>query len=167
MSDTEGRAAPYAESLRPSKPMAMCEGTLREVRFFCSTATLPPPPEGAGQQNPPGSSRNPHDRPTTLSVANRGRPLAERLWSRVAPEGDCLVWGGALGTFGYGLIKDGRRLVRAHRVAYELSVGTIPDGLELDHLCGNRRCVRPEHLEPVTHAENMRRMAAAKAGGSR
>lgn len=45
----------------------------------------------------------------------------------------------------------------AHRVAYELVVGPIPEGLEIDHLCRTRSCVRPDHLDPVTHAENCRR----------
>lgn len=47
--------------------------------------------------------------------------------------------------------------VMAHRVSYEWFVGPIPSGLELDHLCGQRDCVNPHHLEPVTHRENLRR----------
>jgi hypothetical protein len=50
----------------------------------------------------------------------------------------------------------------AHRVAYELVIGQIPAGLELDHLCRNVVCVNPAHLEPVTRAENMRRRSAAQ-----
>lgn len=46
----------------------------------------------------------------------------------------------------------------AHRVAYELWVGPIPEGMELDHRCKVRACINPAHLEPVTHAENMRRL---------
>jgi hypothetical protein len=50
----------------------------------------------------------------------------------------------------------------AHVVMYERHVGLVPDGLELDHLCRNTSCVNPSHLEPVTHAENMRRSSVAK-----
>jgi hypothetical protein len=64
-------------------------------------------------------------------------------------------------TGNYGQIRVGKRgeskLVRAHRYSYEIFVGKIPEGLSLDHLCKNTLCVNPSHLEPVTHAENMRR----------
>lgn len=70
----------------------------------------------------------------------------------------CWVWQRAIDRRGYGVIKDGKRLKRAHRVMYERHRGPIPEGLELDHLCVNPPCVNPDHLEPVTRAENLRRM---------
>lgn len=89
----------------------------------------------------------------------RGTPT-ERFWRLVAKAGDtdCWTWLGKKGSKGYGLahVADGRQR-QAHRVAYELVVGPIPEGLELDHLCNVRRCVNPAHLEAVTHSENQTR----------
>lgn len=95
----------------------------------------------------------------------RNRPLEERFWERVdknAPNG-CWVWVAGKIPAGYGSLGG----VRAHRFAYELLVGPIPAGLELDHLCRNRACVNPAHLEPVTHHENILRgqSPAAKNAG--
>ncbi len=86
-------------------------------------------------------------------------PLAERFWAKVEKSDGCWTWTGA-NYIGYGQISEGGRdgrLLKAHRVAYELLVGPIPDGLDLDHLCRNPSCVNPAHLEPVTHRENLRR----------
>jgi hypothetical protein len=58
----------------------------------------------------------------------------------------------------------GTKNVAAHRFAYELMVGPIPEDLELDHLCGVRECVNPRHLEAVTHLVNVRRGLAARSG---
>ncbi len=90
--------------------------------------------------------------------------LGERFWSKVDKREDgCWVW--IAGTFptGYGRFFVGGVRRRAHRIAYEALVGPVPDGLELDHLCRVRNCVNPAHLEPVTHAENMRRGCQATA----
>ena len=65
----------------------------------------------------------------------------------------CWLWTGPLNNKGYGRSGDGY----AHRRSYEIFTGPIPEGLEIDHLCRNRRCVNPEHLEAVTHVENLRR----------
>lgn len=72
---------------------------------------------------------------------------------------DCWEWYGALNDAGYGMVYSNktRRPQRVHRLMYEFLVGPIPDGLTLDHLCRNRKCVRPAHLEPVTRGENIRR----------
>lgn len=91
----------------------------------------------------------------------------ERFWNKVQKGGDgeCWMWYGALMSTGYGTFGVAHNNQLAHRVAYELTIGPIADGLTLDHLCRNRRCVNPAHLEPVTLGENSRRAAASRKAG--
>jgi hypothetical protein len=81
----------------------------------------------------------------------------------------CWNWNACVNAQGYGRVSSGRpRLtIYAHRASYEAFVGSVPKGLELDHLCRNRRCVNPEHLEPVTHRENVRRGEAAERAAAK
>lgn len=87
----------------------------------------------------------------------------QRFWSKVAlPDEDgCMLWLAARSQ-GYGTFQTGTGMARAHRVAYGLLVGPIPDGLVLDHLCRVRHCVAPAHLEPVTAVENSNRGAGLR-----
>ncbi len=72
----------------------------------------------------------------------------------VASIDTCWIWRGALNDGGYGVVRVQDRVVKAHRHVYELLCGPIPPGLTLDHLCRNRACVRPSHLEPASRGDN-------------
>jgi hypothetical protein len=74
------------------------------------------------------------------------RDLADRFWEKVDKTGDCWIWTASVLKTGYGCIRIDKKTVRAHRVAYELSVGPIPEGALLRHTCDNPRCVNPHHL---------------------
>ena len=105
------------------------------------------------------------DPPHTLRVA-------ERFWSKVNKTGPvpayrldlgrCWLWTHYLDVNGYGKFHLSGRSILAHTWSYVSEFGAVPDGLELDHLCRARSCVRPTHLEAVTHAENVRRGAEAR-----
>lgn len=69
----------------------------------------------------------------------------------------CLIFKGCILYHGYGHIRDGDKMKMAHRVTYEHTNGPIPDDKEIDHLCRNRACVNPDHMEVVTHKENVNR----------
>ena len=98
-----------------------------------------------------------------------GADFTVRFWAKVDKSGSCWLWKGAISADGYGNIMTGHRgkCLRAHRVAYELLVGPIPSGLTLDHLCRNRACVNPRHLEAVTNKENILRGEASAAVNAR
>jgi hypothetical protein len=85
-----------------------------------------------------------------------------RFWSKVVvpdQQSLCWNWASTLTSTGYGRasIGTGKREYRAHRIAYELLVGPIPDGHHIDHLCRNRRCVNPAHMQPVAPRVNVLR----------
>lgn len=85
------------------------------------------------------------------------------FWACVAVDESadgCWEWTRSFDTRGYAHLNWGGRTVRAHRVAYELSTGPIPVGAMLLHGCDNRKCVRPSHLRPGTHRDNMDDMVA-------
>jgi hypothetical protein len=92
---------------------------------------------------------------TTPKRTYTKRPLAERFTKYVDKTGtDCHLWTGTT-TNGYGYISVDGKMTKAHRVAYTLAYGPIPDGLDILHRCDTTRCVRPDHLFPGTHAQNM------------
>lgn len=83
--------------------------------------------------------------------------LVARLSSKFTIDDDCWNWFGAMLPNGYGSIQRDRRQTGAHRAMFELLRGPIPDGMVIDHLCRNRRCVNPAHMEPVTSRVNVLR----------
>lgn len=91
--------------------------------------------------------------------------LQTRISSRVVVnDSGCWEWQGMLDRYGYGraylpvsVMRRKAKIIEAHRLSYLLYVGDIPSGLQIDHLCRNKKCVNPQHLEPVTAKENNRR----------
>lgn len=75
----------------------------------------------------------------------------------ICKESGCWEWTAAVQSNGYGRVWYNGKVQYAHRVMYERNVGTIKEGMDLDHLCRNRKCVNPDHLEQVTRSENLKR----------
>lgn len=105
-----------------------------------------------------------------MSGVKRSTTHEGRFWSRVRKTDACWLWTGGRSSGGYGAARSANgRQSCAHRVAYELSVGPIPEGLQVLHSCDNPSCVRPDHLFLGTQLDNMKDMAdkGSKATGRR
>ena len=96
------------------------------------------------------------------SPNRRSKTAAQALLAHVTVIGECWEWTGARQPNGYGKVGRNGVTVLAHRLAYAVTFGAIPASLTIDHLCRNRACIRPDHLEAVTGAENTRRGADAR-----
>lgn len=91
-------------------------------------------------------------------IRRADRTVEERFFDMIVPDGDCWLWTGGKAGGGYGQFAPAPGVSRpAHRWGYEHLRAEIPPGLDIDHLCRNRACVNPWHLEPVSRAENFRR----------
>lgn len=99
-------------------------------------------------------------------MAPKKRSADERFYEKVQVTGFCWNWTGCT-TKGYGYFWNGEKLVLAHRWAYENLVGPVPPKLHIDHLCRNRSCVNPDHLEPVTVRVNLLRGFGTSSNGVR
>jgi hypothetical protein len=102
-------------------------------------------------------------RPKKFATANTD----EDFWAYVQPTGFCWLWVGTELNNGYGHFNIHYKQVAPHRKAYELLIGPIPEGLQLDHLCRVKLCVNPDHLEPVTGRENTLRSFGPSAVNAR
>jgi len=97
-------------------------------------------------------------------------PIMERFWSKVKKTDTCWEWTAFINPDGYGIFGIGsradgsRRTIHAHRWIYEQTYGKAPANYDIDHICHNRTCVRPDHLEAVTHKTNMERGDLSKNG---
>jgi HNH endonuclease len=95
-----------------------------------------------------------------LPVPRTSATFAARVFAKIDASGDCWEWTAAKDKAGYGVMGRGSQAagkIQAHRAVWELLVGSIPAGMEYDHLCRNRGCVNPDHGEIVTPEENKRR----------
>ena len=124
---------------------------------------LPPPPAQFIRAVYGGSHcDNDEERVAMIGISDA---IPDRILDQIVPEPNsgCWLWMGAV-SFGYARVEWGGKNKRAHRVIYELCGGEIPLGFEIDHKCGVRCCVNPDHLDAVTKQENIRRLWAAGRG---
>lgn len=83
--------------------------------------------------------------------------INDRFWSKVEKTDYCWNWLGALDSDGYGVFRDNKKIKKAHRFSFEINKSSIKENLVLDHICRNRRCVNPNHLEAVRITTNIER----------
>lgn len=95
-----------------------------------------------------------HNDPNRLFRSKCPEDVEKRFWDKVDKSDDCWTWLGSKGPRGYGIVMIQDRPVKAHRFAYELTYGAIPEDYVIDHICGVTSCVRPIHLRLATRKQN-------------
>lgn len=94
---------------------------------------------------------------TVSKRTRKKKPILDKFFEKIEITDSCWIWHGARSEEGYGLFTAHDGGGNAHRTSYVIFIGEIPDGYQIDHLCRNRSCVNPDHLEPVTPKTNIRR----------
>lgn len=98
------------------------------------------------------------------TISNSVRTRFDRKF--ILDQSGCWIWHAAIGSRGYGYFGIKKKILLAHRVSWMIHKGEIPEGMHLDHLCGRKGCVNPDHLEPVSQAENNRRTCLRGGSGN-
>lgn len=106
-----------------------------------------------------------HSKGKALTPIQRRDITPQQRMDRLTDKtGSCWIWRGSLRDTGYGQFRFRGSMTQAHRAAYVIAFGDIPDSIEVDHSCHNRSCVRPDHLHQSTRKQNMENRAGARAG---
>jgi hypothetical protein len=121
-------------------------------------------PHRVRSNNPTQRWRDLTPTPVDAESERATKVLPKYVWEKVEFTSHCWTWLGAANNKGYGSVWHGGRSLSTHKLSYELLVGPVPDGLQLDHLCLNKLCLKPAHLEPVTPKQNVNRHHIAKFG---
>lgn len=135
------------------------EAILLRIEWLASRGPRPkrpvPAPASLPDDGPLGASvRSSQNEARRAARAARVTPLEELFWAGVEKTETCWVWAGELHESGYGRARWLGRRMQAHRIAWALSRGDLPDGRRIAHTCGNRACVRPDHLVDSAQRRN-------------
>lgn len=140
---------------------SIAPSTTKPLSSFCfqwswRTRRFPPIPHSSKTRS--GGSRTPRSSKRKMRISTVYQMTAERFWARVTRGNGCWLWTGPKVGRGYGKVNWRGKTARAHRVAWEITYGLIPDGMWVLHKCDNPACCRPNHLFLGTCADNVRDM---------
>lgn len=169
---TKDRVALFRDSVIPLTPAEAGRGShlSPERQDYVETLCLAMLREGVTQREMMklfGATRSRVSRWCQIAIAKSGAAterrlvntrtgtVAHRFFDRCAIPDGCWLWTGSLKGNGYGSFAWDGKTQHPHRVSYELFVGPIPEGMQIDHICNNPRCVNPRHLSPAWPVENL------------